>query len=46
MAEPLEITLKFGDKTHPVTIKHGDADTAAEAFLTLLCESGLDDRVN
>lgn len=31
MAEPLEITLKFGDKIHPVTIKDGDADAAAEA---------------
>jgi hypothetical protein len=31
MAEPLEITLKFGDKIHSVTIKDGDADAAAEA---------------
>ena len=31
MAEPLEITLKFGEKIHPVTIKDGDADAAAEA---------------
>jgi hypothetical protein len=31
MAEPLEITLKFGDKIHPVTIKDGDTEAAAEA---------------
>jgi hypothetical protein len=31
MAEPLEITLKFGDKIHPVIIKDGDNDAAAEA---------------
>ena len=31
MAEPLEITLKFGDKVHPVTIKDGDTEAAAEA---------------
>jgi len=31
MAEPLEITLKFGDKLCPLTIKDGDADGAAEA---------------
>lgn len=31
MAEPLEITLKFGEKIHPVIIKDGDADAAAEA---------------
>lgn len=31
MAEPLEITLKFGDKIHPVTIKDGDAEAATDA---------------
>jgi hypothetical protein len=31
MAEPLEITLKCGDKIHRVRIKDGDADAAAEA---------------
>jgi hypothetical protein len=31
MAEPLVITLKFGDKIHPVIIKDGDTDAAAEA---------------
>jgi hypothetical protein len=31
MAEPLEITLKFGDKIYPVVVKDSDADAAAEA---------------
>lgn len=31
MADPLEITLKFGDKIHLVSIKDGDTDAAAEA---------------
>jgi hypothetical protein len=31
MSEPLEVTLKFGEKTHHLVIKDGDADAAAEA---------------
>lgn len=31
MPEPLEITLKFGEKHHHVQVKAGDADAAAEA---------------
>jgi len=31
MADPLEVTLKFGEKTHHLVIKDGDADAAAEA---------------
>ena len=48
MAEPLEITLKFGDKIHPVVIKDGDPEAATEAkhaiefIIDLFVSSGSD----